>query len=117
LILAGDYNIAPFEDDVARPHEWEGGVLANEEVRAALKEIEALGLHDLFRPFHRRGGIYSWWDYRGGGFERGNGLRIDHIYGTRGLLEDTIGAIVDREERTGESPSDHAPVIVEIDRR
>lgn len=117
LVLAGDYNIAPFADDVARPHEWEGGVLANDEVRAALKEIEALGLRDLFRPFHPRGGIYSWWDYRGGGFERGNGLRIDHLYGTPGLLSDTIGAIVDREERGGEGPSDHAPVIVEIDRR
>jgi exodeoxyribonuclease III len=114
--LCGDFNVAPFEDDVARPSEFEGGVLANPEVRAALAAIRDLGFEDVVRPFHPQGGLYSWWDYRGGGFERGNGLRIDHVYATRELAEDCIGAIVDREQREGEAPSDHAPVIAEFDR-
>jgi exodeoxyribonuclease III len=113
--LCGDFNVAPFEDDVARPREFEGGVLANPEVRHALLAIAELGLVDVFRPFHPTGGVYSWWDYRGGGFERGNGLRIDHIYASAALAHRCIGAIVDQEERKGEAPSDHAPVIAEFD--
>ena len=113
--LCGDFNVAPFEDDVARPQEFEGGVLANDEVRAALRAIADVGLVDVFRPFHPQGGVYSWWDYRGGGFERGNGLRIDHIYASPELAARCIGAIVDREERRGTAPSDHAPVVAEFD--
>src|SRR5690606_10043202 len=94
--LCGDFNVAPFEDDVARPREFEGGVLANPEVRAALGAIADVGLVDVFRPFHPRGGVYSWWDYRGGGFERGNGLRIDHVYASPALAATCIGAIVDQ---------------------
>lgn len=114
-VLAGDFNVAPFEDDVARPEEFEGGVLANAEVRDALRAIADLGLVDVFRPFHPDGGVYSWWDYRGAGFERGNGLRIDHIYASPALADVCTGAIVDRAERRGESPSDHAPVLAEFD--
>jgi exodeoxyribonuclease-3 len=71
-------------------------------------------LQDLFRPFHPTGGVFSWWDYRARGFERNNGLRIDHVYGTRKLADRARGAIVDREERGRKSPSDHAPVMVEL---
>jgi exodeoxyribonuclease III len=113
--LCGDFNVAPFEDDVARPNEFEGGVLANGDVRAALRAIADVGLVDVFRPFHPHGGVYSWWDYRGVGFERGNGLRIDHIYASPALAERCTGAIVDHEERKGIAPSDHAPVIAEFD--
>ena len=114
-VLAGDFNVAPFADDVARPNEFEGGVLASAEVRAALEAIAGLGLIDVFRPFHPQGGVYTWWDYRGGGFERGNGLRIDHILASPSLAETCVGAIVDREEREGEAPFDHAPVVADFD--
>lgn len=115
LALCGDFNVAPFADDVARPGDFEGTVLANPEIRASLEHIRAFGLHDVFRPFHPKGGVYSWWDYRGMGFERGNGLRIDHVYCTESLAALTIGAAVDREERKGKGASDHAPLLVEFD--
>ena len=114
VALCGDYNVAPWDDDIGRPAEWRDSVLANDRVREALNDLASVGLQDVVRPFHPQGGVFSWWDYRGRGFERGNGLRIDHIYCTPALAERTIGAVVDRQERARPSPSDHAPVIAEF---
>jgi exodeoxyribonuclease-3 len=114
VALCGDFNVAPFDDDIGRPAEWRSSVLACDPVRDALSEVASFGLQDLFRPFHPTGGVFSWWDYRARGFERNNGLRIDHVYGTRKLADRAQGAIVDREERGRKSPSDHAPVMVEL---
>jgi exodeoxyribonuclease-3 len=114
VALCGDFNVAPWDDDMGRPAEWRSSVLACDAVREALANLASFGLHDVVRPFHPAGGVFSWWDYRGRGFERGNGLRIDHIYCTPKLAERTIGAVVDREERARKSPSDHAPVMVEL---
>ena len=114
VALCGDYNVAPWDDDMGRPGEWRDSVLANDTVRGALSKVASVGLQDVVRPFHPQGGLFSWWDYRGRGFERGNGLRIDHIYCTPALAKRTIGAVVDRPERARKSPSDHAPVIVEF---
>jgi exodeoxyribonuclease-3 len=114
VALCGDFNVAPWDDDIGRPAEWRSSVLACDEVREALEDVARFGLHDVVRPFHPQGGVFSWWDYRGRGFERGNGLRIDHVYATENLARRTIGAIVDREPRRLKSPSDHAPVMVEF---
>ena len=114
VALCGDFNVAPFDDDVSRLDDFKDGVLTSAEVRGALNDIAALGLSDVFRPFHPDGGVYSWWDYRGGGFERNIGLRIDHVYASQPLAKRAIGAMVDREERRAENPSDHAPVMVEF---
>ena len=114
LALCGDFNVAPWDDDIGRLGEWRSSVLACDPVRDALNQVADFGLRDVVRPFHPTGGVFSWWDYRGRGFERGNGLRIDHIYCTPQLAERTIGAVVDREERGRKSPSDHAPVVVEL---
>jgi exodeoxyribonuclease-3 len=114
VVLTGDFNVAPFDDDIARPKEWLGGVLANDEVRAAVARFRDRGMVDAFRPFHPEGGVYTWWDYRGGGFERGNGLRIDLAYVSQPVARRVIGAIVDKAERGGEGPSDHAPVVIEL---
>jgi exodeoxyribonuclease-3 len=114
VALCGDFNVAPWDDDIGRPAEWRSSVLACDAVREALAGLASFGLHDVVRPFHPTGGVYSWWDYRGRGFERGNGLRIDHIYCTPKLAERAIGAVVDREERARKSPSVHAPVVVEL---
>jgi len=129
VVLAGDYNVA-YPKDVAEPEEYEGTVLCNDEVRAAIAAFREWGMSDLFEPFHPKGGVYSWWDYRARGFERNAGLRIDHVYGTTPLAGRVIGAAVDRAERvpngmgTAEEkkkqgkkvgPSDHAPVLVELD--
>ena len=115
VALCGDFNVAPWDDDIGRPAEWRESVLACDEVRAALDGVASFGLQDVVRPFHPQGEVFSWWDYRGRGFERGNGLRIDHIYCTPALASRTIGAVVDRKERGRKSPSDHAPVMVEFE--
>ncbi len=112
LALCGDFNVAPFPDDVSHPDVFEGGVLANDDVRGALADIADFGLVDVFRPFHPTGEVWSWWDYRGGSFERDEGLRIDHVFCTAPLAELVTGAIVDRSEREGKGASDHAPVSV-----
>jgi exodeoxyribonuclease-3 len=115
VALCGDFNVAPHDDDIGRLGEWRASVLACDPVREALQAIASLGLADVFRPFHPDGRVFSWWDYRGRGFERGNGLRIDHVYATPPLAKRTVGAVVDREERRKKSPSDHAPVMVEFE--
>jgi exodeoxyribonuclease-3 len=115
LVVCGDLNIAPDERDVARPDEWNDTVLCTQEVRAAFQRMIDWGLEDLFRRCRPEAGLYSWWDYRMLGFPKNNGLRIDHILGTAPVAEHCKAASIDRDERKGKLPSDHAPVIVELD--
>jgi len=82
--------------------------------RAALGDVEAWGLVDVVRALHGDEELYSWWDYRGGAFHRGHGMRIDLVLVTRVLADRCVGAWIDREARKGVKPSDHAPVVVEI---
>jgi exodeoxyribonuclease-3 len=111
IAICGDYNVAPSDLDVARPEEWKDSVLCHPTVREALARVCAFGLLDSFRALHAEGGQYSWWDYRTMGFQRGNGLRIDHVLVTPGLAARCREAQIDRDERKGQSPSDHAPVL------
>lgn len=112
LLVCGDFNVAPRVSDVAKPTLWEDSVLFHPEVRAAFEEVTKWGLVDVFHKHHPAGGIYSWWDYRMLGFPKNNGLRIDHVLATDALACRSQDASVDREERKGALPSDHAPVIV-----
>ena len=114
LILCGDFNCAPRDCDVARPDEWRDTVLTHSDVRAALRDLVAWGLVDTFSKLHEEGGVYSWWDYRQLGFPKGNGLRIDQLYATEPLARRCSEAWIDREERKGKLPSDHAPVVAEF---
>jgi exodeoxyribonuclease III len=114
IVLAGDFNVAPDDSDVARPEEWADSVLCHPQVRQALEHIRQFGLVDVFRKHHPEGGIYSWWDYRQLAFPKGNGLRIDHIFATESVAARSTGAHIDRDERKGSAPSDHAPVVIEI---
>lgn len=114
LVLCGDFNIAPEDRDVARPDEWRWSVLCHEDARRALSPLAAWGLVDAVRLHHEGPGPYSWWDYRMLAFPKGNGLRIDHILLTRPLANHCVGAWVEREERKGKLPSDHAPVMAEL---
>jgi len=111
LILCGDFNVAVDDKDVARPEEWRDTVLCHCDARDALENIRAWGFTDVFRKHHPDGGVYSWWDYRMLGFARNNGLRLDHIFATEPLAARCTSAEVDRDERKGKKPSDHAPVI------
>lgn len=115
LIVCGDFNIAPEDRDVARPDEWRDGVLCAPAVRAAFERLIALGLVDVVRAHHEGPGPYSWWDYRQLGFPKGNGLRIDHVLTTADLAPRVTAASVDREERKGKLPSDHAPVVIDLE--
>jgi exodeoxyribonuclease-3 len=116
VIVCGDLNIAPDDSDVARPDEWRGTVLCHDDVRASFRELIGWGLVDCFRKHHPNGGVYSWWDYRMLAFPKGNGLRIDHVLATPQIAERCHAATIDREQRKGKLPSDHAPVIVELAR-
>jgi exodeoxyribonuclease-3 len=113
LALLGDYNIAPEDRDVYDPQAWQGNVLVSEPERAAFHALEALGLRDSFRQFEQPEKSYSWWDYRAMAFRRNMGLRIDHI-----LISAEVkctACTIDKAPRKLERPSDHTPVIAEID--
>ena len=114
LILCGDFNVAPDDGDVANPEKWADSVLCHADARAALERIRAWGFTDVLRQHHPDGGVYSWWDYRKLSFPKGDGLRIDHIFATAPLAQRCTGARVDRDERKGKKPSDHAPVVAEF---
>jgi exodeoxyribonuclease III len=115
LVLCGDYNIAPGDADVHDPIAWYGQVLCSQPERDALQKFAAWGLTDLFRQHHKEAGLYSWWDYRGGGFPRNHGLRIDHLWATAALAQTSKDCWIDVAPRRLERPSDHAPVIAEFD--
>lgn len=111
LALCGDFNVAPEDRDVWDPQLWRDRILFSEPEKQALAHLLTWGLMDTLRLRHSHGGIYTWWDYRAGAFHRGWGLRIDHIFATASLAARCTEVVVDRDERKGAKPSDHAPVI------
>jgi exodeoxyribonuclease-3 len=115
IALCGDFNVAPEDRDVARPAEWGNSVLCHPEARAGVAELASWGLVDAIRLHHDGPGPYSWWDYQMLSFPKGNGLRIDHVFLTAPLAQRCRSSWVDRNERKGKLPSDHAPVLVELD--
>ena len=114
LALLGDFNIAPSDIDVHDPSKWIGQNLVSPEERKAFQQLVELGLTDSFRMFEQAPKSFSWWDYRMMGFRRNAGMRIDHILLSDALKEKCSSSIIDKEPRTWEQPSDHAPVIAEI---
>jgi exodeoxyribonuclease-3 len=115
LVLCGDFNIAPEDRDCHAPEEWRESVLCHEEARERYRQLVAWGLTDTFRVLEQSSGKYSWWDYRMLGFPKGRGLRIDLIMATAPLLGRVREVGIDREERKGKQPSDHAPVFMTLD--
>ena len=114
LVLAGDFNIAP---EAADTHpEWRGEILVSPPERAAFQALIECGLTDTFRLFEQPEHSYSWWDYRMGSFRRNFGLRIDHILVSQALRNACRACVVDKSPRELERPSDHAPVMLELDR-
>jgi exodeoxyribonuclease III len=114
VLLCGDFNVAPEDRDVHDPKAWEGSVLVSPEERAALEEIKDWGLVDAFRMHNQEAKQFSWWDYRAAGFRRNAGLRIDHIWVTEALAARCQAALIDKEPRKWERPSDHTPVIADF---
>ncbi len=114
LAVLGDFNVAPEARDVHDPELWEGKVLFSEPERAALRHLEEIGLSDAFRLFDQPAGAFTWWDYRMNGFRRKRGLRIDHILLSEPLAKQCTSCTIDIEPRGAERPSDHAPVVAEV---
>lgn len=114
LVLCGDFNVAPDDRDVAQPEQWKDSVLCHPTMRQALENLVQFGLVDLFRQVQPEGGHYSWWDYRMLAFPKNNGLRIDLVYATPTLAKRCSAVTIDRDERKGEGPSDHVPVMAEF---
>ncbi|MGA8204212.1 MAG: exodeoxyribonuclease III [Woeseiaceae bacterium] len=115
LVVLGDFNIAPADEDVYDPVAWGDEVLCSKRERAALRALLELGLTDTFRQFEQPEKTFSWWDYRAAGFRRNAGLRIDLILASPALAGRCTASYVDKEPRSWERPSDHAPVIAEFD--
>jgi exodeoxyribonuclease-3 len=114
VAFAGDLNIAPEPRDVHDPALWEGQVLFSAPEREAFARWIALGLRDSFRLFEQPPKTFSWWDYRMLAFPKNHGLRIDHVLVSAPLAARCTSCTIDRNERKGEKPSDHAPVIAEF---
>ena len=114
LAVLGDYNIAPEDRDVHDPAAWEGKVLFSRPERDAFDALLAAGLKDAFRLFGQPEQSFTWWDYRMNAFRRKMGLRIDHILLSEELAKRCTACAIDIEPRKNERPSDHAPVVAEL---
>ena len=115
MVVLGDFNIAPDARDVHDPAVWgDGHILTSVAERDALRALLALGLHDAFRLHSQEAGVFSWWDYRQAAFRRDLGLRIDLTLVSDALRASALASGIDREPRTWERPSDHAPAWVQL---
>lgn len=114
VLLCGDFNVAPDDRDVHDPKAWDGKILCSPAEREALETVRTWGFEDAFRLHTTDGGHFSWWDYRAGAFRRNAGLRIDHIWITGSLVKRCTSVRIDKEPRTWDRPSDHAPVVAEF---
>jgi len=114
LVVLGDFNITPDDRDVHDPVAWKGKILCSDKERAAYQAMLDEGLKDTFRLFEQEEKAFSWWDYRGGGFRRNHGMRIDLILATPALSTSCKQSIIDKTPRTWERPSDHTPVVAEF---
>ena len=115
VIVAGDMNIAPTDDDVFDPEAYIGQTHVTPPERDALAELQALGLRDVVRDRWPGERVFSYWDYRAGMFHQDLGMRIDLILASGPVAGRVKAAWVDRQARKGTGPSDHAPVIVDLD--
>lgn len=114
LLLCGDFNIAPDDRDVYKPEEVEGTIMVSDLEREQLAYVQDWGFVDAFRMHHEEDGQFSWWDYRMGAFRRNMGFRIDHIWMTEALAKHCVDSWIDKQPRMQERPSDHAPILVEL---
>jgi exodeoxyribonuclease III len=114
-VVCGDMNIAPTDDDVFDPDAYVGQTHVTPPEREALAELQALGLHDVVRDRWPNERIFTYWDYRAGMFHQDLGMRIDLVMAGSKIAGRSRAAWVDRQARKGSGPSDHAPVIVDLD--
>jgi exodeoxyribonuclease III len=114
-VVCGDVNIAPTDADVFDPDAYAGETHVTAPERQALADVQAVGLHDVVRERWPDERVFTYWDYRAGMFHRDLGMRIDLVLASSSVAERVRAAWVDRKARKGKGPSDHAPVIVDLD--
>jgi len=118
FVMGGDFNVAPTDADVWDAEACHGGTHVSPPEREAFDRLCGWGLVDAYRLHHREPGRYTWWDYRAGNFHKNFGMRIDHLLVTAPLAGRVLFAEIDREARKGKPvPSDHAPLVIDIDER
>ena len=115
LVLAGDYNIIPEPIDAKTPEAWREDALFQPQSRQAWRRLLALGLTDAVRACTPGPGVYTFWDYQAGAWQKDNGIRIDHLLLSPAAADRLVTAGVDRTPRGWEKPSDHTPVWVDLD--
>ncbi|MFO1174121.1 MAG: exodeoxyribonuclease III [Paracoccaceae bacterium] len=114
VVMAGDYNIIPQAEDAARPEAWATDALFLPDSRAAFRRIQNLGFTEAFRAREPGPGHYSFWDYQAGAWERNNGIRIDHLLLSPQAADLLRDCGIDKAVRSGDKPSDHVPVWIEL---
>jgi exodeoxyribonuclease III len=115
LVMAGDYNVIPEPIDAKRPELWTGDALYQPESRAAYRRLVGLGLTDAVRTCCPEAGVYTFWDYQAGAWQKNDGIRIDHLLLSPQAADRLTSAGVDRTPRGWEKPSDHTPAWVELE--
>ena len=114
LVLAGDFNVIPEPVDAKRPEAWVNDALFQPESRSAYRSLTHLGLTDAVRACHPEPGVYTFWDYQAGAFQKDDGIRIDHILLSSQAADRLNASGVDKFTRAGEKPSDHVPVWIDL---
>ena len=115
FVLTGDYNVIPERRDAEFPDNWTGDALFQPESRAAFRALKNLGLTEAFLQADGAPGAYTFWDYQAGAWQRNNGIRIDHALLSPQAADLLTGVSIHRDVRSWEKPSDHVPLIVELD--
>jgi exodeoxyribonuclease III len=114
LILAGDYNVIPSASDARNPQAWLGDALFLPRTRSEFRALMNLGLTDAVRATSDESGLYTFWDYQAGAWQKNNGIRIDHLLLSPEAADRLTGVGIDRHVRTWEKPSDHVPVWLDL---
>jgi len=115
FVLAGDYNIIPEPRDAARPQDWVNDALFLQTSREKFRELAALGFTDALRAMDASDGVYTFWDYQAGAWQKNNGIRIDHLMLSPQATDRLRAVRVDKHVRGWEKPSDHVPVVIDLD--
>ena len=114
LVLAGDYNVIPSARDVHDPELWAGDALFLPQTRARFQALVNLGLVDALRACTDSDGLYSFWDYQAGAWQKNNGIRIDHLLLSPQAADRLASCTIDALTRAWEKPSDHVPVRLDL---
>jgi exodeoxyribonuclease-3 len=114
LVLAGDFNVIPDERDAARPEMWVNDALFLPQTRMKYRELVALGLVDALRATTDAAGLYTFWDYQAGAWQKNNGIRIDHLLLSPEAADRLTSVVIDKEMRGRDKASDHTPIRIEL---